>query len=97
MKSVTTRMLVSLVGVALAAPFFAVAVIVGARVVALAQTTQDDLLLVGLAFGGAAVSMINGFGRRTGALSEAQRIALRDAGEAKDAESHGASVVNLGY
>jgi hypothetical protein len=53
MRSVTNRMLVSLVGVALAAPFFAIAVIVGARVVALAQNAQDELLLVGLAFGGA--------------------------------------------
>lgn len=94
MRSVTKRMLVSLVGVALAAPFFAIAVIVGARVVALAETAQDDLLLVGLAFGGAAVSMINGFGRRTG---EAGRIALRQAKAEEDANSHGVSVANLGY
>ncbi|MGB7926053.1 MAG: hypothetical protein WCF57_22630 [Pyrinomonadaceae bacterium] len=94
MKSVTTRMLVSLVGVALAAPFFVIALIVGARVVALAETAQDDLLLVGLAFGGAAVSMINGFGRRTG---EADRIALDQAKAKEGADSHGASVANLGY
>jgi hypothetical protein len=92
MRSVTIKMLVSLVGVALAAPFFAVAVIVGARIVALAETTQDDLLLVGLAFGGAALSMINGFGRRMG---EAESNASAD--EREDADSHGASVVNLGY
>lgn len=94
MRSIKTKMLVSLVGVALAAPFFAIAVIVGARVVALAQTAQDDLLLVGLAFGGAAVSMINGFGRRTG---EAERIALRHVKAEEDADSRVASVVNLGY
>lgn len=94
MRSVTTKMLVSLVGVALAAPFFAIAVIVGARVVALAGNAQDDLLLVGLAFGGAAVSMINGFGRRGG---EAERIALRRADAKEGADSHSASVVNLGY
>jgi hypothetical protein len=94
MRSVTTKMLVSLVGVALAAPFFAIAVIVGARVVALAETAQDDLLLVGLAFGGAAVSMINGFGRRTG---EAERIKLRHAKGSEDTDSHGASVAHLGY
>ena len=94
MKSITTKMLVSLVGVALAAPFFAVAVIVGARVLALAENAQDDLLLVGLATVGAALSVINGFGRRTGeaALTEVNR---REAKE--DTDSHGASVINLGY
>ena len=100
MRSVTTKMLVSLVGVALAAPFFAIAVIVGARVVALADSAQDDLLLVGLAFGGAAVSMINGFGRRGGS---AERIAgsrsssSRRAEAREDADSRGAYALNLGY
>ena len=94
MKSITTKMLVSLVGVALAAPFFAVAVIVGARVLALAENAQDDLLLVGLAFGGAALSVINGFGRRTG---EAERTELNRCKAKEDADSHGASVINLGY
>ena len=94
MRSVTNRMLVSLVGVALAAPFFAIAVIVGARVVALAQNTQDDLLLVGLAFGGAVMSMINGFGRRTSRAEQASRSRVQ---VQEDAESHGPSVINLGY
>ena len=94
MKSITTKMLVSLVGVALAAPFFAVAVIVGARVLALAENAQDDLLLVGLAFGGAALSVINGFGRRTG---EASRTELNRCEATEEADSHGASVINLGY
>jgi uncharacterized YccA/Bax inhibitor family protein len=94
MRSVTTKMLVSLVGVALAAPFFAIAVIVGARAIALADNTQDDLLLVGLAFGGAAVSMINGFGRRSGS---AELIVSSRADAREDADSHRASVVNLGY
>lgn len=95
MRSITTKMLVSLVGVALAAPFFAVAVIVGARVLALAENAQDDLLLVGLAFGGAALSVINGFGRRTGETPE--RIALNRTEAKEDTDSHGASVINLGY
>jgi hypothetical protein len=87
-------MLVSLVGVALAAPFFAIAVIVGARAVALSQSAQDDLLLVGLAFGGALMSMINGFGRRTGKAG--RRSSVR-AGAKEDAGAHGASVIHLGY
>jgi hypothetical protein len=94
MKSITTKMLVSLVGVALAAPFFAVAVIVGARVLALAENAQDDLLLVGLAFGGAALSVINGFGRRTG---EGSRTEPGRCEAKEEADSHGASVINLGY
>jgi hypothetical protein len=88
-------MLVSLVGVALAAPFFAIAVIVGARAVSLAESAQDDLLLIGLAAGGAVVSMINGFGRRTGRTEQAakSRVQLKE-----DApSSHTPSVINLGY
>jgi hypothetical protein len=87
-------MLVSLVGVALAAPFFAIAVIVGARVVALAQNAQDDLLLVGLAAGGALMSMINGFGRRTG---QAERASRSRVPVQEDAESHVPGAINLGY
>lgn len=97
MRSVTTKMLVSLVGVALAAPFFAIAVIVGARVVALAETAQDDLLMVGLAFGGAAVSMINGFGHRRRGEAERGASSGRANAREEDADSRRASVVNLGY
>ena len=88
-------MLVSLVGVALAAPFFAIAVIVGARAVSLAESAQDDLLLIGLAAGGAVVSMINGFGRRTGQTEQAakSRVQLKE----DASSSHAPSVINLGY
>lgn len=64
MKAVTAKMLVSLIGVALAAPFFVVALIVGARAVSLSHGASDDLLMVALAFGGAAASIVNGMGRR---------------------------------
>jgi hypothetical protein len=94
MRSVTNKMLVSLVGVALAAPFFVIAVIVGARAVALAHNAQDDLLLVALAFGGAMVSMINGFGHRSG---KAERAARRHAKSSEKATTRGSSIINLGY
>jgi hypothetical protein len=94
MKAVTNKMLISLVGVAVAAPFFAIAVIVGARAIALAHDVQDDLLLLALAFGGAATSMINGFGRRTG---KAERGAHGCERAEEGADSRGASVINLGY
>jgi hypothetical protein len=69
-------------------------VIVGARVLALAQNAQDDLLLVGLATGGAVMSMINGFGRRAGQAEQASRSRVH---VQEDAEAHGPSVINLGY
>ncbi len=52
MKAITNRMLLSLAGIALVAPFFAVALIISARAVALSQGTQDDLLMIALALGG---------------------------------------------
>ena len=94
MRSVTNKMLISLVGVALAAPFFVIAVIVGARAVALAHNAQDDLLLVALAFGGAAMSMINGFGRRGAKHDGAAR---RHAETNDNANARGSSIINLGY
>ena len=63
MKAVNAKWLVSLIGILLVAPFFAIALIIGARVVALSHGTQDDLLLAALALGGAAASIINGMGR----------------------------------
>ena len=63
MKAVNAKWLVSLVGILLVAPFFAIALIIGARVVSLSHGTQDDLLLAALALGGAAASIINGMGR----------------------------------
>jgi hypothetical protein len=73
MKAVNAKMVISLVGVMLIVPFFVVVLMVEARAAALAGGAQSDLFLVALALGGAACSMINGFGRRTGkALRGAQ-------------------------
>lgn len=94
MKAVTTRMLLSLVGVALVAPFFAVALIVGARAVALAQSTQDDLLLMALAFGGAVASIVNGLGLR---VSRARRDGQPSVKTNRQAKAVDASVIGLGY
>lgn len=97
MKAVTARMFISLVGVMLVVPFFVVALLVGARAVALAQGAQDDLLLIALAFGGAVASIINGFGRRT---HNGRKV--RSVGKAQDQarprRSGGrASMIHLGY
>lgn len=91
MKAVTARMFISLVGVALVVPFFVVALVVGARAIALAQGAQDDLLLIALAFCGAVASVINGFGRRAsktaGSLSKSH----------DRSNAHSASMIHLGY
>lgn len=93
MKVVTAKMLIVLVGILLVAPFFAIALIVGARAVALSQGAQDDLLLVALALGGAAASIVNGMGRHIAREKPASNHV-----EATDnAASHGASMIHLGY
>ena len=95
MKAVTVRMLISFVGVAVAAPFILIALVAGARAVELAQNAQDEALLVVLAFSGAVISMINGFGRRTSKrIRKDVRAETRTQGEA---QSEGASAANLGY
>ncbi len=92
MKTVTAKMLVSLIGVLLVAPFFVVALIVGARAVALSQGSGDDLLMVALALGGAAASIANGMGRRN----------VKEAGASTSRETTGeaalskASMIHLG-
>jgi hypothetical protein len=95
MKAITGKMLISLIGVAVAAPFFLIALIAGARAVELAQNAQDESLLLVLAFVGAVISLINGFGRRSGKPAGNPLRASDDVRE--ETQSRGASVVNLGY
>ncbi|HEY0380248.1 MAG TPA: hypothetical protein VGC87_25265 [Pyrinomonadaceae bacterium] len=95
MKAVTAKMLVSLVGVLLAAPFFAVALVVGARAVTLSQGSRDDLLLVALALCGAAISIANGMGRRAAKERSVARGRMEMGGNAAPRRS--ASVIHLGY
>lgn len=64
MKMVSKRFLWSVIAVALLAPLSAAALIVGARVGEVTQGNGNDWLLVALAFGGAALSALNGLGRR---------------------------------
>lgn len=62
----------------IAVSVFIVSLIVGAQASDVTQSTEDDLLLTALAFGGAIVSLANGFGRRTskekGATLSASKI-----------------------
>ena len=95
MKTVTAKMLVSLIGVLLVAPFFVVALIVGARAVALSHGSGDDLLMVALALGGAAASIANGMGRRT--VKERRATANDNSGTTDEAVLSKASMIHLGY
>ena len=62
MKEIRTKELISLAGIAVTAPIFALAILVSARRAAVADY---DFLLVVLSVCGAVVSGLNGFGRRT--------------------------------
>ena len=94
MKSITAKMIASLIGILLVAPFFVVALILGARAVALSQGAPDDLLLVALALGGAAASIINGMGRHTKSARPASGNHLA---VSKSNRTRGASMIHLGY
>jgi hypothetical protein len=94
MKIVTTKMIVSFAGLLLVAPFFAVALIVGARAVSLSQGTQDDLLLVALAVGGALASIVNGMGRRT---AQEKGTGSQHVEATNNAGTRGTSLMHLGY
>ncbi|HEY7785571.1 MAG TPA: hypothetical protein VIB00_12630 [Pyrinomonadaceae bacterium] len=62
MKAVTTKEIVSLAGIAIVTPVFALSILVSARASAL---NESDLTLLGMALCGAVISGITGFGRRT--------------------------------
>ena len=68
MKKVTARMFIALSAVALAAPFFAFAVLVGLRAVELASDARQNLLLLALAATAAAFQVLNA--RGAGALTK---------------------------
>ena len=94
MKIINEKMIVSLIGLLLVAPFFVIALIVGSRAVALSQGAQDDLLLVALALGAAAASIINSVGHR--AKREKQTSGERTEA-ANNAQARGAFMIHHGY
>jgi hypothetical protein len=93
MKTITVGMFISLVAAAMAAPFFALAVVVGLRAVSLTGNAQDNILLVGLAAGAAALGMLK-------ARGEGGRVRARGVGGQLGAGASGArkaSALRLGY
>lgn len=87
-------MLLSLIGIVLVAPFFVVALTVGARAVSLSQSAWDDLLMIALAFCGAIASIVNGLGRgQTDAARDRQTVAETK----RTAKTASSSAIGLGY
>lgn len=79
MKTVSKRLLLSIIAITLLAPLSATALVVGARVAEVTPSDGNDLLLVALAFAGAAVSALNGLGRRmTGRQRASGRTTVRE-------------------
>ena len=60
MKTVNRKMLLSLLGIAVATPFLVIALVVGARATALADSLQGDLLVVVLALASLVASIGEG-------------------------------------
>jgi hypothetical protein len=85
MKLISTKILVSAIGIGIAIPFFAIALVIGAHAIRLAQNSVDTTLLFCVTCCAAAISVINGLGRKTGiaAVSPIRRSALDGAGSTR--------------
>ena len=74
MKKLTTKELISLAGIAIVTPVFALAILISARSVAMAAS---DVSLLAMAVCGAVISGVTGFGRRTAKVESNVRQAGR--------------------
>ena len=94
MKTVNRKMLLSLLGIALAAPFLVIALVLGARATALADGLQGDLLVVVLALASLVASM--GEGRL---VLKREVVPARRGNAQREGESDlsGVSTLNHGY
>ena len=59
MKSVNRKILMTLIGVVVAAPFLAIASVVGVHAAALADNVRVDMFCLGLALAGVAVRIVD--------------------------------------
>jgi len=65
MKKITAGMFITLAAIALAAPFFAIAVLVGLRAIESATGLRENFLLLALAVVAAASGVLNARGERS--------------------------------
>ena len=73
MKSVNRKVLMTLIGVAIATPFLVVASLVGVHVAALAEGVRADVFFIVLAMASVAVRILDGHFAASGRTSEAER------------------------
>ena len=94
MKIVNRKMLLSLLGVAVATPFLVIALVLGARATALADSLQGDLLVVVLAL----ASLVASIGEGRLVLKREAVPARRGSIETKgESDLSGVSTLNHGY
>jgi len=94
MKTVNRKMLLSLLGIAVATPFLVIALVLGARATALADSLQGDLLVVVLAL----ASLVASIGEGRIVLKREAVPARRGNAESKgETDLRGISTLNPGY
>lgn len=91
MKSVNRKVLMTLLGVALAAPFLVIASVVGVHAAALADNVRVDVFCVGLALASVAVRIVDG---HTALRTERTRQAVELNGNTDLRKS---SIISPGY
>jgi hypothetical protein len=91
MKKVTAGMFVALAAVAVAAPFFAMAVLVGLRAVESAAGLRENFLLVAFAVAAVASAVLNARGERSEKPAQVGTAAARRSVARK------ASALHLGW
>ena len=94
MKTVNRKMLLSLLGIAVATPFLVIALIIGARATALADSFRGDLLVVVLALASLVASLGEGRLVLKREAVPARRGNVESEGEP---ELRGVSTLNHGY
>jgi len=73
MKSVNRKVLMTLIGVAIATPFLVAASLVGVHVAALADNVRIDMFFIVLALASVAVRILDGHFAATGRTEQAER------------------------
>jgi hypothetical protein len=94
MKSVNRKVLMTLLGVVLATPFFVIALVVSIHAVAHAENVRAEMFFVALALIGVAIRIADGHFAVTGRTERAER----GYGEPKhNTDLRGASTISPGY
>lgn len=94
MKSMNRKILFSLLGVAVATPFLIIALVVGLRATALADSLQGDLLVVVLGLASVVASLGEG---RIGLKREGAPARCDSVDSDRERDLSGLSTLNPGY